>query len=69
MFKIERKAIVTAVAAAAAVFHMVAAIAPFTALIQRPIHLAFMSILGFVGADLYSKKGIPLADPSICQYC
>ncbi|MEO2159448.1 MAG: TRAP transporter large permease subunit, partial [bacterium] len=57
MFKIERKAIVTAAAAAAAVFHMYAAIAPFTALIQRPIHLAFMSILGFVGVDFYSKKG------------
>ncbi|MDE0806296.1 MAG: TRAP transporter permease [Longimicrobiales bacterium] len=53
---ITRKAIVSATAVAAAAFHMYAAIEPFTALVQRPIHLAFMSILGFVGADLYSKK-------------
>ena len=38
------------VAAAAALFHMWAAgVAPFTALVQRPIHLLFMALLGFAG--------------------
>ncbi|MFL2544240.1 MAG: TRAP transporter permease, partial [Longimicrobiales bacterium] len=40
-------------------FHMFAAYSPFTALIQRPIHLAFMSILGFIGADLLTKGSEP----------
>ncbi len=34
----------------AAVFHLYSAgVAPFTALIQRPVHLAFMAALGFLG--------------------
>lgn len=38
------------VAAAAALFHLFAAgVAPFTALVQRPIHLLFMAVLGFAG--------------------
>ena len=59
MLKIERKTIVAVTAGLAAAFHMFAAYSPFTALIQRPIHLAFMSILGFIGADLLTKGSEP----------
>jgi TRAP transporter 4TM/12TM fusion protein len=55
---------VTAVAAAA--FHLYAAgISPFTALVQRPVHLAFMAVLGFLllgsrgpsGGDRHESPG------------
>jgi TRAP transporter 4TM/12TM fusion protein len=40
---------VSAIAAGAALFHLFAAGAvPFTALVQRPVHLAFMAVLGFL---------------------
>jgi len=40
---------VTLAAGGAALFHLYAAgISPFTALVQRPVHLAFMGVLGFL---------------------
>lgn len=49
-----RRAIVV-VAAAAALFHLYAAgVHPFTALVQRPVHLAFMAALGFMGVGIRS---------------
>ena len=59
MLKIDRKTVVAVTAGLAATFHMFAAYSPFTALIQRPIHLAFMAILGFIGADLFAKGPEP----------
>lgn len=45
--------IVPAVAIAAALFHLFAAgVSPFTALVQRPAHLAFMAVLGFMGVGV-----------------
>lgn len=42
--------LILSVAAAAALFHMYAAgFSPFTALVQRPVHLAMMASLGFLG--------------------
>ena len=39
----------TLAAGGAALFHLYAAgISPFTALVQRPVHLAFMGVLGFI---------------------
>ena len=44
------------VAAVAALFHLYAAgISPFTALVQRPVHLAFMAALGFLGVGIRSR--------------
>jgi hypothetical protein len=44
------RALIYGVAVGAALFHLYAAgVSPFTALVQRPVHLALMSILGFVG--------------------
>ncbi|MCA9738462.1 MAG: TRAP transporter large permease subunit, partial [Gemmatimonadetes bacterium] len=44
------RAFLVVVAAAATLFHLYSAgISPFTALIQRPSHLAFMAALGFLG--------------------
>lgn len=44
---------VLAVAAAAAVFHLYGAgFAPFTALVQRPVHLALMGTLAFLGVGV-----------------
>jgi len=43
--------------AGAALFHLFSAgVAPFTALIQRPTHLAFMAALGFLGVG--ARKGL-----------
>lgn len=48
-----RSRLVTSLALAAAAFHLYAAGAsPFTALVQRPVHLAFMAALGFLGVGL-----------------
>ena len=45
------------VAAAAALFHLyVAGISPLTALVQRPVHLAFMAALGFLGVGIRSGE-------------
>lgn len=47
------RTVVLVVAATAAGFHLYAAgVEPFTALIQRPIHLGLMSILGFLGVGV-----------------
>ena len=52
-----RAAFLTAVAGLAALFHLWAAgVAPFTALVQRPVHLALMGLLGF-WAIRREKKG------------
>lgn len=41
---------ITATALGAALFHLYAAgVSPFTALVQRPVHLALMATLGFLG--------------------
>ena len=45
--------VVAGVSAAAALFHMYAAgVSPFTALVQRPVHLALMAVLGFLGVGV-----------------
>ena len=42
--------------AGAAAFHLYAAgFSPFTALVQRPVHLAFMAVLGFLGMGLVAS--------------
>ena len=51
-----------ALSAGAALFHLYSAgVAPFTALVQRPVHLAFMAALGFlgVGARKRLRRSIP----------
>ena len=51
-------------AAAAAAFHLWAAgVSPFTALVQRPVHLAFMGVLGFLGAGVLRPSRKPEAVP------
>lgn len=50
--------------AAAALFHLYAAgVSPFTALVQRPVHLALMAALGFLGVGIHaagpSREGRP----------
>ncbi len=48
-------AVVAGAGVAAAVFHLYAAGAsPFTALVQRPIHLALMGVIGFLGMGMRS---------------
>ena len=48
--------VVLGVSAVAALFHMYAAgVQPFTALVQRPVHLALMSVLGFLGVGVQVK--------------
>lgn len=45
--------VVGVLSAAAALFHLYAAgVSPFTALVQRPIHLALMAALGFLGVGV-----------------
>ncbi len=51
-----RRRLLTTLALAAAAFHLYAAgVSPFTALVQRPVHLAFMAALGFLGAGPGSR--------------
>ncbi len=63
------RSIVLAIAAAAALYHLyVAGVAPFTALIQRPVHLALMASLGFLGLGVRGARGLyrkpgTVADP------
>jgi len=43
---------------AAAAFHLyVAGVSPFTALVQRPVHLALMASLGFLGLGVRRSRG------------
>ncbi len=50
-----RRNLITSIALGAALFHLWAAgVSPFTALVQRPVHLALMASLGFLGAGVRS---------------
>jgi TRAP transporter 4TM/12TM fusion protein len=50
------RALILALSLGAALFHLYSAgVAPFTALVQRPVHLAFMAALGFLGVGV--RKG------------
>jgi TRAP transporter 4TM/12TM fusion protein len=52
-----RQRLILVTVTVAALFHMYAAgIAPFTALIQRPVHLALMSVLGFLGLGVLKTR-------------
>lgn len=58
-----RQRLILATAVAAAAFHLYAAgVAPFTALVQRPVHLAFMATLGFLGLGIQSLTPPPSED-------
>jgi TRAP transporter 4TM/12TM fusion protein len=47
------------IAAVAAGFHLWAAgVSPFTALVQRPLHLLFMALLAFLGVGTVRSRGI-----------
>jgi TRAP transporter 4TM/12TM fusion protein len=47
------RALILCLVAGAALFHLYSAgVSPFTALVQRPIHLAFMASLGFLGLGI-----------------
>ncbi len=49
--------LVLALSAAAAAFHLWSAgVAPFTALVQRPVHLALMAGIGFLGAKAVQSE-------------
>ncbi len=53
--------LVRLLALAAALFHLYSAgVSPFTALVQRPVHLAFMAALGFLGVGVRNRLGTPL---------
>jgi len=64
-----RNRLIFATALAAAAFHLWAAgVAPFTALLQRPVHLGFMAVLGFLGAGIVSARpGIDGEEPSVAR--
>ena len=52
-----RRKLILAVAASAASFHLFAAgVSPFTALVQRPVHLALMATLGFLGVGMRTSS-------------
>jgi len=52
-----RQRLIVLVAAGAALFHLYAAgISPFTALVQRPVHLAMMATLGFLGLGVRQAR-------------
>jgi len=54
--------VVVALSFAAAAFHLYAAgVTPFTALVQRPVHLALMGTLGFLGVGLLQGREPPLS--------
>jgi TRAP transporter 4TM/12TM fusion protein len=49
--------LILAIAAAAAAFHLYAAgVSPFTALVQRPVHLLFMATLAFLGVGVRRRR-------------
>lgn len=51
------RTVLTVLAGAAALFHLYSAgVSPFTALIQRPVHLAFMASLGFLGVGARGRS-------------
>ena len=51
--------LVLAIAVTAAAFHLYAAgVSPFTALVQRPVHLGLMAVLGFLGVGvMFGNRG------------
>lgn len=50
--------VILVLALAAAAFHMYAAgVSPFTALVQRPVHLALMAVMGFLGLGIRRSGG------------
>jgi TRAP transporter 4TM/12TM fusion protein len=52
-----RRSLIYALAVGAALFHLYAAgISPFTALVQRPVHLALMAFLGFAGIGVQTWR-------------
>ena len=52
-----RRHLIIGIALTAAAFHLYAAgISPFTALVQRPVHLALMATLGFLGVGVRDKS-------------
>lgn len=58
-----RQRLILAVAATAALFHLYAAgVSPFTALVQRPVHLALMAALGFLGLGVRKRRGRRLGE-------
>jgi TRAP transporter 4TM/12TM fusion protein len=52
-----RRSLIYGLAVGAALFHLYAAgISPFTALVQRPVHLAIMAVLGFAGIGVQTWR-------------
>ena len=52
------RALLILLSAGAALFHLFSAgVTPFTALVQRPVHLAFMAALGFLGVGARVRRG------------
>lgn len=63
--------VIAVVSAAAGLFHMYAAgFSPFTALVQRPVHLGLMATLGFLGVGVQRKirRGYPEANPGRAKF-
>ncbi len=65
--------VMLSIAVLAALFHLYAAgFSPFTALVQRPVHLGLMGVLGFLGlgATRVQKRGgsgvIPRLVTALC---
>jgi len=62
------RSLLVAIATAAAAFHLWSAgIAPFTALVQRPVHLALMAALGFLGWTALRPEPDAVADGEVPQ--
>ncbi|MBI4538607.1 MAG: TRAP transporter fused permease subunit [Gemmatimonadetes bacterium] len=56
--------LIRVLAVTAAAFHLYAAgVAPFTALVQRPVHLALMAALAFLGLGVGRERGGGEAEP------
>ncbi|MCI0434153.1 MAG: TRAP transporter fused permease subunit [Gemmatimonadetes bacterium] len=68
-----RSRLILAIALAAAAFHLWAAgVSPYTALVQRPVHLLFMAVLGFLGVGVVASRpreddAAPAAAPSAAR--
>ncbi len=53
--------VILSIAVLAAVFHLYAAgFSPFTALVQRPVHLGLMGVLGFLGLGATRHRRVPM---------
>ncbi len=53
--------VILSIAVLAALFHLYAAgFSPFTALVQRPVHLGLMGVLGFLGLGATGRRGGPM---------